>query len=122
MNDETAFPHDLLKLQERLHRAHAEHRAYLAGLPWSVEPMTGWVRGERFSHRGDVPDSPGWSEEQKETADRMRAEIRQLAAGVVDHPHWKSVPAETLVASRMQLKRQGRPAEATENHASAEAA
>ncbi|MFD6940041.1 hypothetical protein ACFWAP_28315 [Streptomyces goshikiensis] len=27
------FPDDLLQLQERLHRAHAEHRAYLAALP-----------------------------------------------------------------------------------------
>ncbi|WP_445270357.1 hypothetical protein [Streptomyces sp. DSM 41634] len=114
MNDETPFPQDLLQLQERLHRAHTEHRAYLAGLPWSVEPMKGWARGERYSHRGDVPDSPGWSDEQKETVDRMWAEIRQLSIDVVDHPHWKSVPADILVKTRMQLKRQARPAEAPE--------
>ncbi|AXE27933.1 hypothetical protein C0216_31025 (plasmid) [Streptomyces globosus] len=122
MNDETAFPHDLLQLQERLHRAQAEHRAYLAALPWSVEPIKGWARGERFSHRGDVPDSPGWSAEQKETVDRMRAEIRQLSSDVVDHPHWKSVPTENMAASRMLLKRQARPAEAPENPEAAEAA
>ncbi|MEV0987842.1 hypothetical protein [Streptomyces sp. NPDC049949] len=111
MNGENTFPHDLLQLQERLHRAHAEHRAYLAGLPWSVEPMKGWVRGERYSHRGDVPDSPGWSDEQKETVDRMWAELRQLSIDVADHPHWKSVPVEMLVKSRMQLKRQALPPE-----------
>ncbi|MEV4192403.1 hypothetical protein [Streptomyces toxytricini] len=122
MNDETAFPHDLLQLQERPHRAHAEHRAYLAGLPWSVEPMKGWARGERFSHRGDVPDSPGWSAEQKEVVDRMWVEIRQLSIDVVGHPHWKSVPTESMVASRMLLKRQARSAEAPENPEAVEAA
>ncbi|MFI5672188.1 hypothetical protein [Streptomyces sp. NPDC051704] len=106
-----AFPDDLLHLQERLHRAHAEHRAYLAELPWSVEPMAGWARGERFSHRGDVPDSPGWSDEQKETVDRMRAELRELSTAVVDHPYWATVPREDLVNARMQLKKQTRPVE-----------
>ncbi|WP_406187365.1 hypothetical protein [Streptomyces sp. NBC_01006] len=106
-----AFPDDLLQLQERLHRAHAEHRAYLAELPWSVEPMAGWERGERFSHRGDVPDRPGWSDEQKETVDRMRAELRELSTAVVDHPHWATVPRESLVDARMQLKKQTRPVE-----------
>ncbi|MGW7312555.1 hypothetical protein [Streptomyces sp. NPDC054865] len=114
MTPESSFPDDLLKLQERLHRAHAEHRVHLAALPWSVEPMKGWARGERYSHRGDVPDSPGWSDEQKATADRMWAEIRELSIKVVDHPHWKSVSADTLVESRMRLKRQARPTETVE--------
>ncbi|WP_327280852.1 MULTISPECIES: hypothetical protein [unclassified Streptomyces] len=48
--------------------------------------MKGWAGGERFSHRGDVPDSPGWSDEQKETVARMRAELRELSTAVVDHP------------------------------------
>ncbi|MFK0238846.1 hypothetical protein [Streptomyces vinaceus] len=86
MTDENTFPDDLLQLQERLHRAHAAHRAYLADLPWSVEPMNGWARGERYSHRGDVPDSSGWSDEQTATVDRMWAELRELANAVVDHP------------------------------------
>ncbi|MFD9474417.1 hypothetical protein [Streptomyces goshikiensis] len=111
MTDANPFPDDLLQLQERLHRAHAEHRAYLAGLPWSVEPMKGWVRGERFSHHGDVPDSPGWSEEQKDTVDRMWAKIRELSIAVVDHPHWATVARDAVVAARMQLKKQTRPME-----------
>ncbi|TDU67099.1 hypothetical protein [Streptomyces sp. KS 21] len=104
------FPDDLLQLQERLHRTHAEHRAYLAELPWSVEPLAGWARGERFSHRGDVPDSPGWSDEQKETVDRMWTEIRELSSAVVDHPHWATIPRDAVVNARMQLKKQTRPA------------
>lgn len=112
-NGET-FPDDLLRLQERLHRAHAKHRTYLAGLPWSVEPLTGWTRGERFSHRGDVPDSPGWNDEQKEAVDRMWAEIRELSISVVDHPHWATVDRDVLVAARMRLKQQARPVEAGE--------
>ncbi|MFD0272241.1 hypothetical protein ACFVGY_37605 [Streptomyces sp. NPDC127106] len=107
----TVFPEDLLQLQERLHRAHAEHRAYLAGLPWSVEPMAGWTRGERYSHRGDVPDSPGWSDEQKQRVDEMRAEILELSIAVVDHPHWATVPREEVVAARMQLKRHAAPSD-----------
>ncbi|MFF4647694.1 hypothetical protein [Streptomyces sp. NPDC001389] len=122
MTDESLFPDDLLELQERLHRAHAEHRACLAALPWSVEPMKGWSRGERFSHRGDVPDSPGWSDEQKATVARLWAEIGQLSFKVGGHPHWKSVPTEILVASRMRLKRQARPAEAPESPDAAEVA
>ncbi|WP_037881975.1 hypothetical protein [Streptomyces sp. NRRL S-378] len=110
-SDARSFPDDLLKLQEQLHRANAKHRAFLARLPWSVEPMPGWVRGERFSHRGDVPDSPGWSEEEKETVDRMWAEIRELAIAVVDHPHWATVAREEVVSARMELKKQARPAE-----------
>ncbi|MET8751399.1 hypothetical protein ABZW32_15060 [Streptomyces sp. NPDC004667] len=105
------FPDDLIKLQEQLHRAHAEHRAFLASLPWSVEPMKGWARGERYSHRGDVPDSPGWSEEEKETAARLQRELRELAIAVGDHPHWATVPAETRVSARMDLKKRTRPAD-----------
>ncbi|WP_053677012.1 hypothetical protein [Streptomyces sp. WM4235] len=78
-----------------------------------MEPQTGWKRGEGFSHRGDVPDSPGWSDEQKETVDRMWVEIRELsiAVAVADHPHWASVPREHLVDARMRLKKQTRPTE-----------
>ncbi|MET9959426.1 hypothetical protein ABZ128_10140 [Streptomyces sp. NPDC006326] len=118
-SDARSFPDDLLKLQEQLHRAHAEHRAYLAALPWSVEPMKGWARGERYSHRGDVPDSPGWSQEEKETVDRMWAELRELAIAVADHPHWETVPREGVVAARMELKKQACPTNAP---ASSEAA
>ncbi|MFF3015440.1 hypothetical protein [Streptomyces sp. NPDC057939] len=109
MTDISSFPDDLLQLQERLHHAHAEHRAYLVGLPWSVEPLTGWARSERFSHRGDVPDSPGWSDEQKETVDRVWDEIRELSITVVDHPRWATVAREEMVAARMRLKKQTHP-------------
>lgn len=111
VTDNNAFPADLLQLQERLHRAHAEHRAYLDGLPWSVEPYTDWVRGERFSHQGDVLDSPGWSDEQEDTVDRMWAQIRELSIAVVGHLHWKSLPVGALIESRRQLKRQARPSD-----------
>ncbi|GHB68638.1 hypothetical protein GCM10010347_43580 [Streptomyces cirratus] len=104
------FPDDLLQLQERLHRIRAEHTAYLAGLPWSVEPVKGWARWEHFSHRGDVPDSPGWTPEQKERVDWMWQELRDLSAAVVDHPYWKTVEREKVVEARMLMKKQARPA------------
>ncbi|MFF3620741.1 hypothetical protein [Streptomyces sp. NPDC002467] len=43
--------------------------------------------------------------------DRMRAELRELATAVVDHPHWATVPREDPVNARMQLKKQTRLAE-----------
>ncbi|MER6391641.1 hypothetical protein ABT236_24650 [Streptomyces sp. NPDC001523] len=76
-----------------------------------MEPIAGWARGERFSHRGDVPDSPGWSDVQKATVDRMRADTRELSIAVADHPHWATVPRDVLVDARMRLKKQTRPAE-----------
>ncbi|OKI54581.1 hypothetical protein [Streptomyces sp. MJM1172] len=111
MTDVSFFPDDLLQLQERLHRAHAAHRTYLAELPWSVEPLKGRARGERFSHRGNIPDSPGWSEEQKAMVDRMYAEIRELSIAVVDHPHWATVARAAVVEARLRLKKQTRPIE-----------
>ncbi|MBT2446189.1 hypothetical protein J7F03_03610 [Streptomyces sp. ISL-43] len=112
---QSTFPLDLLQLQERLHRARAEHGAYLAALPWSVEPMAGWARGDRFSHRGDVPDSPGWSDDQKETVDRRWADLRELTSAIADHPHWAAVPAEVRVEARMNLKKQARPVEVSDD-------
>lgn len=108
---DVSFPADLIALQEELHRLHAEHRDYPVGLPWSVEPVKGWQRGDRWSHRGDVPDSPGWSEEQKQGLEAIRARLRELAGAVVDHPYWQSIEKEKLVAARMLLKKQTRPAE-----------
>ncbi|MFJ8164182.1 hypothetical protein ACIRBY_25095 [Streptomyces sp. NPDC096136] len=61
-----------------------------------------------------MPDSPGWSDEEKATVDRLWAEIGQLSVDVGSHLHWTSVPAEILVASRMRLKRQALPAEVPE--------
>ncbi|MFE3559556.1 hypothetical protein ACFXKW_32580 [Streptomyces sp. NPDC059193] len=107
-SDAPPFPDDLLKLQEQLHHANTEHHAFLARLPWSVEPLPGWARGERYSHRGDVPDSPGWSQEEVETVDRMWSEIRELSIAVADHPHWSTLPREDIVAARMELKQQAR--------------
>ncbi len=72
--------------------------------------MKGWERGGRHSHRGDVPDSPGWSQEEKATVDRMWREIRELSIAVVAHPYWSTVAREEAVAARMVRKRQTRPA------------
>ncbi|MGW4689683.1 hypothetical protein ACWEPM_32990 [Streptomyces sp. NPDC004244] len=108
MSDTDTFPSDLVALQEEMHRLRAEYHAYLKGLPWSVEPLAGWARGERYSHRGDVPDSPGWTEEQKERVAAMEQRLRDLAAAVTLHPYWATVEKEKLVAARMLLKKQTR--------------
>ncbi|MGW6691883.1 hypothetical protein [Streptomyces sp. NPDC054961] len=71
--------------------------------------MEGWTVGERYSPRGDVAASPGWTQEQKDRVERMWQELRDLAAAVVDHPHWATVAREDVVAARQLLKQQGRP-------------
>ncbi|MFD6113952.1 hypothetical protein ACFWG0_28125 [Streptomyces yangpuensis] len=53
--------------------------------------MAGWTRGERYSHRGDVPDSPGGSDEQKQRAYEMRAEILELSIAVAGRSYWATV-------------------------------
>ncbi|WP_052713720.1 hypothetical protein [Streptomyces katrae] len=73
--------------------------------------MAGWARGERYPHRGDVPDSPGWSTEEKETVNRIQSELGELAIAVGEHPYWATVPVEKRVAARMDLKKQTRPAD-----------
>ncbi|MEU3315768.1 hypothetical protein AB0940_25150 [Streptomyces sp. NPDC006656] len=116
-SDTGAFPDDLLRLREQLHRAYAEHRTLLASLPWSVEPLEGWTLGERYSHRGDVPTSPGWSEEEKQSVALLERELRALALTVSGHPYWLTVPPEGRGAARIDLKKRTRPAVTDEPYA-----
>lgn len=61
-----AFPQDLYDAQTELHRIRAAYEALCRGLPWSVDPASGWS-GEKALHseyRRDVPDSPGYTPEQ----------------------------------------------------------
>ncbi|WP_030200719.1 hypothetical protein [Streptomyces sp. NRRL S-87] len=99
------FPPRLCALQLQLHRVRADSVRLSAELPWSVEPMPGWPASEhRFSHRGDVPDSAGYTPEQKAAQDRLRKRELRLAAAVGTDPFWGTLAGEDRVKARMALK------------------
>uniref|UniRef100_A0AAU2K124 Uncharacterized protein n=1 Tax=Streptomyces sp. NBC_00049 TaxID=2903617 RepID=A0AAU2K124_9ACTN len=105
------FPPRLRALQAQLHRVRAEHAALCATLPWSTEPLPGWTTPEgRYSHRGDVPPSPGYTEEQQVLRARLERRMRRLTGVVMTDAFWQSVEREKVVAARMALKRAHEPA------------
>lgn len=103
----TDFPDDLRAAQTRLHQATAELVALCRKLPWSAEPMPGWP-GTEHPHTGEVtggrPDSPGWTEEEKEAVARLRAECADLSLKVASHPFWVKIEAERRAQARSELK------------------
>ncbi|MFG3510635.1 hypothetical protein ACGF5F_34630 [Streptomyces sp. NPDC047821] len=105
---ETAFPDDLRAAQTRLRQATAELAALCGRLPWSVEPLPGWP-GREHPHTGEVSGgreaSPGWTEEEKEAVDRLRARCLELAMEVSGHPFWGQVEREKVAMTRSELKR-----------------
>ncbi|MFB7918124.1 hypothetical protein [Streptomyces sp. NPDC056061] len=109
---ETPFPDDLRAAQVRLHEATAELAALGRALPWSVEPHDGWP-GKEHSHTGEVtggrPPSPGWTDEEKATVDRLRQECLALSEAVNTHPYWGSFTGGDLVKRRMELKSTTQP-------------
>lgn len=105
------FPPRLRALQAQLHRVRAEYTALCASLPWSTEPLPGWTAQEgRYSSRGDVPPSPGYTPEQQLARERLERRLRRLAGVVTTDPFWQSVEREKVFAARMALKRAHEPA------------
>ncbi|MFI6348787.1 hypothetical protein [Streptomyces sp. NPDC050560] len=102
------FPDDLLAGQEELHQVRAELLALLKRLPWSVEPLDGFTdtHGYRPVER---PASPGWTEDEQQEVEKLRARERELAVFVTTHRHWSRVAADETVDARMALKQAGRP-------------
>ncbi|MGW7064733.1 hypothetical protein ACWGHM_40440 [Streptomyces sp. NPDC054904] len=105
------FPPHLKATQAQLHRVRADYTALCATLPWSAEPLPGWkvVEG-RYSPCGDVPPSPGYTDEQKDRMARLTRRTRRLADAVTTDAYWQSVEREKVVAARMALKHAHEPA------------
>ncbi|MFF3326038.1 hypothetical protein [Streptomyces sp. NPDC002889] len=110
---DTDFPQDLRDAQIRLHRVHCEYAALCRALPWSVEPHPGWTGDKQpySDYVGSMPDSPGYTEQQKADEARLRAERLELSIFVSTHPYWSTVERDKVVDERMRLKRISRPAE-----------
>ncbi|MGN9790444.1 hypothetical protein ACTMTU_04975 [Streptomyces sp. OZ13] len=109
---ERQFPEDLRAAQVRLHQATAELAALCRTLPWSVEPMPGRP-GTEHPHTGEVTggreDSPGWSEEQKQTVKRLRMECTDLSIRITTHSYWATLEEQRVQEARSALKAVTRP-------------
>ncbi|XMN04554.1 hypothetical protein ACK8N7_00020 [Streptomyces griseobrunneus] len=100
------FPQDLREAQLARHQTQAEYEQYATTLPWSAEPMAGW-EGDKQLHSGyrsSKPDSPGYTEEQRQQVAAYRARLLELSTQVLTHPFWESLKGSDLFAARMQLK------------------
>ncbi|MFI7368071.1 hypothetical protein ACIBO4_38610 [Streptomyces sp. NPDC050149] len=99
------FPQDLRDAQLALHRTRADYEQYAKALPWSAEPMPGWEADKQLhsGYRSAKPDSPGYTDEQREQIEAYRAELLELNTTVMTHPYWAGL-SENVVAARMALK------------------
>ncbi|MFE5243215.1 MULTISPECIES: hypothetical protein [unclassified Streptomyces] len=112
------FPQDLCDAQLALHQTRAAYERYARTLPWSAEPMPGW-EGDKQLHSGyrsAKPDSPGYTDEQRQKVARFRAELLELSTQVATHPFWATLERGDVVEGRMVLQH------AHEQPAAAEAA
>ncbi|MEU5958752.1 hypothetical protein [Streptomyces sp. NPDC047525] len=97
------FPSDLLAAQLELAQTQTELRALAARLPWSAQPLPGYDDANLWRPR-QRPDSPGYTPEQQQEWDRLRARELELAAVIVEHAYWETLSGPDLVTARMKLK------------------
>ncbi len=103
------FPRDLVDSQAQLHTVRSELSALYKRLPWSVEPLPGWTHtkeGGRY-FESKRPDSPGWTDEEKQQVNALRAREMHLVTNILTHDFWASCP--DAVTARSALKHVGPP-------------
>ncbi|MFG2097294.1 hypothetical protein [Streptomyces sp. NPDC048612] len=98
------FPQDLRDAQLELHQVRSALSDLYKQLPWSVEPLPGWSHAKENgrSFESSRPDSPGWSEEEKQQVDALRARQMELVTTVFFHPFWAT--CDDPVTARSALK------------------
>lgn len=97
-------PNDLVTAQLELHRVRAELSALYKRLPWSVVPLPGWTHSKEGGRyfESQRPDSPGWTDEEKQQVNDVRARQMELVTHIFVHEFWASCPDP--VAARSALK------------------
>ncbi|RRR85699.1 nucleic acid-binding protein [Streptomyces sp. RP5T] len=100
------YPDDLLTAQRDLLAVRAELAALLEALPYSVERMEAWTRPEGYwlATSPAHPDSPGWTDSQKQQVADLRKRERDLAAKIVAHRFWNEVDGPERPDARSQLR------------------
>ncbi|MFI9028848.1 hypothetical protein [Streptomyces sp. NPDC053560] len=98
------FPEDLIAAQLEMHQARAEYRALCATLPWSATPQPGYERPEGYWYPFRREDSPGYTEEQAEREEQLRARMLELSIQIGTHPYWGTLSGGDVVAARSALK------------------
>ncbi|MEV5139652.1 hypothetical protein AB0K71_17730 [Streptomyces syringium] len=100
------FPDDLRAAQQESRQVTGELEALYRELPWSVEPHPGFTAREGDHFPTERPATEGWTPEQQEKVERLRARQRELATIVITHPYWSTEAVSgDVVAARMALKR-----------------
>ncbi|MET9592007.1 hypothetical protein ABZY45_13725 [Streptomyces sp. NPDC006516] len=105
------FPQDLRDSQLALHQTHAAYEQYARTLPWSADPMPGW-EGDKQLHSGyrsAKPDSPGYTDEQRQEVARLRAELLEMSIQVAMHPFWATLERGDVVEGRIALQHTREP-------------
>ncbi|WP_310726222.1 hypothetical protein [Streptomyces sp. N2A] len=104
MADKFDFPDDLVDAQAQLYKVQAELSALYKRLPWSVEPLPGWTHTKEDGryYESKRPDSPGWTDEEKQQVTDLRARQMELVTRIFAHPFWAS--CEDPVTARTALK------------------
>ncbi|MEV2256946.1 hypothetical protein AB0I94_41535 [Streptomyces sp. NPDC050147] len=74
-------------------------------MPWSVEPLEGFDDSQIWRPRSR-PDSPGYTPEQIERVNTLRATELDRAAAVAQDRFWERFSGAELVAAQMELKQQ----------------
>lgn len=101
----TDFPNDLITAERERQQAVAERAALARMLPWSVEPLEGFDDSQIWRPRSR-PDSPGYTPEQLERVNTLRATELDRAAAIAQDRFWERFSGAELVAARMELKQQ----------------
>ncbi|WP_406222922.1 hypothetical protein [Streptomyces decoyicus] len=98
------FPRDLVDAQLELRSVRSELSALYKRLPWSVEPLPGWTHtkdGGRY-YEPKRPDSPGWTDEEKQQVNDLRVREMELVTHIYAHDFWAS--CSDPVTARSALK------------------
>ncbi|WP_432095705.1 hypothetical protein [Streptomyces sp. bgisy100] len=101
-----AFPDDLVTAQQQLDQVRAELSAFLATLPWSVEPAPGFrqTKEDGYWSSRERPESPGWTEDDQARVKELRHRELGLTETVLTHDFWSSLSGPDRVAARTALK------------------
>ncbi|MFH9226169.1 hypothetical protein ACH4NT_14845 [Streptomyces lydicus] len=104
MAEKFDFPQDLVDAQAQLHQVRAELSALHKRLPWSVEPLPGWTHTKDSGryYESKRPDSPGWTDEEKQQVNELSARQMELVTHIFTHPFWDT--CEDPVTARAALK------------------